>query len=218
MSNFKRISKLSVASTIAISLIACAGQSNMVPPPAGTSAAVSSNAVPAPCTGQTTSTEYATSKPLKLKSRNTRACIPAFGGFGGSLHYPAATPAVSATFTSSTTNYNSLLPALSKGTPIFYLQIATTAPTAFASTYKASGGLTSKSIKPGKTYFVYGQAKLGGVAGIMIDFTPCKATAVKVKGGGAIANLGTLLVGQNIGGSASIVIEVYPKGHVAAKC
>lgn len=218
MSNLKRISNLCAAAAIATSLIGCAAQDGTVPAPLGTESALRSEAAPPACAGQTTSTEYAISKPTKLKSRNTHACIPAFGGFGGSLHYPAATPTVPATLTSSTTNYNGLLPALSKGTPIFYLQIATTAPAAFAPTYKASGGLISKAIKPGKTYFIYGQAKLGGVAGIMIDFTPCRATAIRVKGGGAITNLGTVFEGQNIGGSANIVIEVYSKGHVAAKC
>lgn len=208
---------LSIA--VALALAGCAQSATMLPTAqAPAPALVRVDAAPAPCKGQTTSTEYAMSKPSRLKSSNTHACIPAFGGFGGSFHYPAATPAVSATFTSSTTNYNSLLPALSKGKPIFYLQIATTAPATFASTYAAAGGLTSKAIQPGKAYFIYGQAKLGGVAGIMITFTPCRATAVKAKHGGAIANLGTLLEGQNITGSANIVFEVYAKGHVTASC
>jgi len=218
MSAFKRYSKLSAAA-IAVALAACAGHSTTVLPAPGAMSLVRPDAAIPTCKGQTTSTEYATGSPTKLKSHNTHGCIPAFGGFGGSLHYPAASPAVSATFTSSTTNYNNLLPVLSKGKPVFYLQIATTAPTAFASTYKASGGLMSNAFKPGKTYYVFGQAKLGGVAGIMIDFTPCRATAVKVKAGGALTNLGTLLEGQNIAGSANIVIEVYKKGHgVTATC
>lgn len=216
MPNFKRISKLGTA--VAWALTACAGNGGTVLPTPQGVALARVNAAPASCKGQTTTTEYAISKPAKLKSRNTHACIPAFAGFGGSLHYPAATPAVQATFTSSTTNYNHLLPALSKGKPIFYLQIVTTAPTAFAATYTAAGGLTSKAIKPGSAYAVYGQAKLGGVAGIMIDFTPCRATAVKARLGGALPNLGTVLEGQNITGSATIVIEVYPKGHVTASC
>lgn len=217
MTNLKRISKLS-ATVIALTLAACSNHDAALLPAPQTAALARVNAAPAPCKGQTTSSEYATSKPARLKSSNTHACIPAFAGFGGSLHYPAATPAVPSTMTSSTTNYNSMLPVLSKGKPIFYLQITTTAATAFASTYTASGGLTSKAIKPGKTYYVYGQAKLGGVAGIMITFAPCRATAVKVKHGGAIANLGTVLESQNLSGSANIVIEVYPKGHVTATC
>lgn len=211
------MSKLS-ALAAAVALAACSGHDAALIPAQQTAAIARPDAAPAPCKGQTTTSEYASSKPAKLKSSNTHACIPAFAGFGGSFHYPAATPEVPATLTSSTTNYNSLLPLLSKGKPIFYLQIATTAATTFASTYKASGGLVSKAIKPGKTYYVYGQAKLGGVAGIMITFTPCRATAVKVKQGGAIANLGTVLESQNVSGSANIVIEVYPKGHVTATC
>lgn len=217
MTNLKQISKRGAAA-VALTLVACSGQDAALLPARQPAAIVRADALPAPCQGQATSTEYATSKPGKLKSRNTHACIPAFAGFGGSFHYPAATPAVAATMTSSTTNYNHLLPALSKGKPIFYLQIATTAPTAFASTYKASGGLVSKAIKPGKTYYVFGQAKLGGVAGIMLTFTPCRVTAVKAKHGGAIAGLGTVLESQNITNSANIVIEVYPKGHVTASC
>lgn len=217
MVNLKRISK-PIATVAALALAACSSHDAALLPAQQTAALMRFNAAPAPCKGQTTSSEYATSKPARLKSSNTHACIPAFAGFGGSLHYPAATPAVPATMTSSTTNYNNLLPALSKGKPIFYLQIQTTAATAFASTYKASGGLASKAIRPGKTYDVYGQAKLGGVAGIMITFAPCRATAVKVKHGGAIATLGTMLESQNITSSANIVIEVYPKGHVTATC
>jgi hypothetical protein len=216
MANLKQTSK-PIATIIALTLAACSGRAALLPAQQLTAPA-RVDAAPAPCKGQTTSTEYAISKPGKLKSRNTHACIPAFAGFGGSFHYPAATPAVPATTTSSTMNYNKMLPALSKGKPIFYLQIATTAATEFASTYKASGGLESKAIKPGKTYDVYGQAKLGGVAGIMITFTPCRATAIKAKHGGAIAKLGTVLEGQNVTSSANIVIEVYPKGHVKATC
>lgn len=217
MANFKRISKLG-ATVIALTLAACSSHDGVLLPAQQTAANLRAEAAPAPCKGQTTSSQYAISKQAKLKSNNTHACIPAFAGFGGSFHYPAATPIVPATMTSSTTNYNNLLPALSKGKPIFYLQIATTAATTFAATYKASGGLASKAIKPGSTYYVYGQAKLGGVAGIMITFTPCRATAVKAKRGGAIANLGTVLESQNLTSSANIVIEVYPKGHVTAKC
>lgn len=206
------------AAILAMMLAACAGHGGAMLPAGQSVAVVRIDGAPSACAGQMTSSEYAISKPAKLKSRNTHACIPAFGGFGGSLHYPSATPAVSATFTSSTTSYNGLLPALGIGKPMFYLQIATTAPTAFASAYKAAGGLISKSIEPGKSYNVYGQAKLGGVAGVMIDFTPCRDSAIKVKGGGALTHLGSVFEGQNISGSANIVIEIYPKGHVSATC
>ena len=210
--------KRSAAILAMMMLAACAGHGGTMLPAGQSFAVVRADGAVSACAGQMTTSEYAISQPTKLKSRNAHACIPAFAGFGGSLHYPPATPAVSATFTSSTTSYNELLPALGKGKPIYYLQIATTAPTAFASTYKAAGGLISKSIEPGKSYNVYGQAKLGGVAGIMIDFTPCRDTAVKVKGGGALTHLGSVFEGQNISGSANIVIEIYPKGHVSATC
>lgn len=217
MVNLKRISKPS-ATAIALTLAACSGHGAAVLPAQQTTALARFDTSPAPCKGQTTSTEYASSKPGKLKSRNTHACIPAFAGFGGSFHYPAATPAVPATMTSSTTNYNDLLPALSKGKPIFYLQIATTAATAFAPAYKASGGLESKAVKSGKTYYVYGQAKYGGVAILFVNFPPCRETAVATKAGGSLPNIGTVLKGQSIPGAANIVIEVYPKGHVTTTC
>lgn len=217
MGNLKRLSNFGAAA-VAVAFAACAGHDGTVLPGQQSPAIARVNAAPAPCKGQTTTTLYATSKPAKLKSRNTHACIPAFGGFGGSFHYPAATSTVPATFTSSTTNYNNLLPALSKGKPVFYLQIATTAPVAFASTYKAAGGLASKSITPGKTYYVYGQATYGGVVILLINFPPCRATAVTAKAGGALPNVGTVLEGQNIPGAANVVIEVYSKGHVTATC
>lgn len=217
MVNIKRISKCG-ALAAACALAACGGQSATVLPSRQPAALARPDAAIPTCKGQTTSSEYATSKPTKLKSRNTHACIPAFAGFFGSLHYPAATPAVAATLTSSTTNYNTMLPALSKGKPVFYLQVATTAATTFAATYTAAGGLTSKTLRPGKTYYVYGQAKYGGVAILFVNFPPCKATAVKAKGGGALPNLGTVLEGQAIPSAANITIEVYSKGHVAASC
>lgn len=216
MPKIEQISKLAAAAA-ALAIAACGARDGAVLPALQSPAVVRVDAV-AKCKGQTTSTQYATSKPTKLKSSNTHACIPAFGGFGGSMNYPAATPAVAATFTSSTTNYNAMLPALSKGKPIFYVQIATTGPTSFASTHASAGGLLSRAIKPGQTYFIYGQAKLAGVAGVMITLTPCRETAVKVKGGGVLMNLGTLLEGQIIAGSANIVLEVYPKGRVTASC
>lgn len=201
---------------VALALVACSPQS-VATLPSGASLVRRNASIPA-CKGQTTTSEYAASKPSKLKHRNTHACIPAFEGFGGSLHYPAATPAVSATLTSSTTNYNSMLPQLSKGKPIFYLQIATGAATTFAATYTAAGGLTSKAIEPGKTYDVYGQARYGGVVILLLNLPPCRATAIKSKEGGALTNLGSLLKGQSIPGAANITIEVYAKGRVTASC
>ena len=215
-SNLKRISS-AVAAVLAASLAACSGPAATTLPPES-AAFARPHAAPKACKGQTTTSEYASTTGVKFKAHNAHACIPAFGGFGGTLRYPAAAPGVGATLTSSTKNYNNMLPVLSKGKPIFYLQIATTAATDFAASYKASGGLTSKAIKPGKTYYVYGQSKINSVASPITDFTPCRTTAVTAAGGGALPNLGTPLEGQNVPGSANIVIEVYEKGSATAPC
>ena len=62
---------------------------------------------------------------------------------------------------SSTKNYNHL-PQLGQGTAIFYLQLALSGGTSFASNVRAGGGLTASKIVPGKPYTAYGQAKISG--------------------------------------------------------
>jgi hypothetical protein len=195
-----------------LGLAACTGGSVATPMPAqGVPAAVreESAAGPKPCKGQSTTSEYATGS-ARFGSRKSAFCIPAFDGFGGKLAYPGAHPAVSVIVTSSTKNYNHLIPKLGKGKPLFLLQIATSASTKFGTKVSASGGLESKKLVAGKSYDVYGQARLAGVAGIIVPFAACEATASQGKYGGEIANLGSRLAGANLTTTATIYLEVFP--------
>jgi hypothetical protein len=172
---------------------------------------------PSPCKGQSTTSLYSGAS-SKLESKRSALCIPAFAGFGGALDYPGAHPPVSVVVTSSTTNYNHLIPMLGKGKPLFLLQIATSASTSFGTKVSDSVGLESKSLLPGKSYDVYGEAKLGGVAGIIVPFTACEATASKGKYGGDITDIGTRMEGAKLTNSATIYLEVYPKRKSNGAC
>jgi hypothetical protein len=219
---FPRARALSALAAIA-ALSACAGGAGSLPPspgaplgrPAGVHVKPRGN--PPACKGQTTTTQFA-SLSEKFKRKGAALCIPAFGGFGGSFPYPAAKPMVSAMVTSSTTNYNRTLPVLAKGKPLFFLQAATSAPATFGSKLPARGGLEGHKLSAGKPYTVYGQAKLAGVAGITITFTPCSAVAVLSKYGGLIGGMGKLLAGQNLAGTATITFEVFAGAHTSNKC
>lgn len=211
-----------LAVPLALVLQACGGQMN----PAGPAQGMDSMAIrplskkPPQCANQSTTTLYATSATMTLQSKPRALCIPAFGGWGGTLQYPAANPSVTVVAISSTTNYNQQLPLLSsKGKPVFYLQMTTSAATKFGPTVNDKGGLTSKSLVPGTTYYVYGQVKFPGPAGIFIPFTPCSAKATAGPYGGVIMNAGTLFAKQNFQQGGAVTIEVYKVGkEVKAAC
>lgn len=217
MTGFRAILKTGMGAAVFI-ISGCAAHNGTILPSQTAVTSALQDSAPRPCEGQTTSSTYATSRPSHLKSQHSHVCIPALSGFGGHLYYPATTPTVPAVLISSVTNYNNLLPILSQGKPIFYLQIATGAATEFASTYSPVGGLVSNKIKPGKTYYVYGLARLNLPSGILLNLTPCRSTAIKVNEGGALTNLGSVLKGQNLFASANIVIEVYTEGQVSTAC
>src|SRR5579863_4154385 len=155
---FKARSYLYVAAAISAALLTgCGLHGTMVPPAGSSSVAVSlPYAKLHDCKGQQNSQYYATLT-VTLLTKGGSVCIPTFGGFGGSVRYPGASPSVNLTLTSSTTNYDNM-PQLGSGTPIFYLQLAISGGTSFGTKVKAGGGLTSQSITPGQTYTVFGQA------------------------------------------------------------
>ena len=100
---------------------------------------------PAPCTGQSTTSLFASTPAAALQSKAKALCIPAFDGFGGTMEYPPARPSITAALTASTTNYNQQLPALGKkGKPIYYLQVADLGRQyRVRKIVRASGGLSS---------------------------------------------------------------------------
>lgn len=174
---------------------------------------VLSDAVPPACKGQKTTKTHASLRE-KLLTKGGKLCIPAFGGFGGSVDYPSADPSVKIKLTSSTTDYDKM-PKLGPGTPIFYLQLAIADATYFGTNVPAGGGLESKKIKPGDSYTAFGQAT---IFGITLQFTPCYIAAKKNAYGGVIGGIGSLLKGQDVPAAAAGVIEIYPGKHAGGKC
>ena len=197
-------------------LAACASHGGGLPPdallPTG-NGMVQRLAVPPDCKGQKTTGQYA-SVTQTLSTSGGSLCIPAFGGFGGKVKYPTASPSVQITLTSSTTNYNKM-PELGDGTAIFYLQLGLSGGTTFGSKVRAGGGLASSTLVPGQPYTAYGEAV---IYGFKVKFGPCYTVAKKSKFGGSIGGLGTLLKGQDVPVAASGVIEVYSGQQTAAKC
>ncbi|HEV3154809.1 MAG TPA: hypothetical protein VGZ02_13465 [Candidatus Baltobacteraceae bacterium] len=212
-----------LASAFSASLAACSAHSGIAPSfvPAQSQhfssleSQQSSIVTPPPnCKNQTTTSTHSAVTDTLLTTGG-HACIPGFGGLGGSIAYPGANPSVNLHLISSTTNYNSKLPSLGPGTPIFYLQIATKAATTFASSTAAGGGLTGASIAPGSQYTIYGQAVVGGFTFVL---TPCYTKAVTGTHGGVIRGMGTLLKGLNVPSAATGVIEVYPGKSATGAC
>lgn len=171
-------------------------------------------ATPPPCKGQKTSSDYA-QLTVTLSSKGGTFCVPAIGGFGGSISYPDATPPLkSVKITSSSTNYNNL-PELGTGTAIFYLQFSSKGKTTFGSQIKIKGGLTSQAIKIGKDYTAFGQVTLGSYTE---QFLPCYAIAVTGKYGGNLRTIGALLEYGVVPGPATGFIEVYSGKQTSTQC
>jgi hypothetical protein len=203
-----------LAAAIALGVAACAHAGPVVPStPAGLQTLALPDANPPACKGQKSTKKYA-SLTVTLSTEGGSLCIPEFGGFGGTVKYPGANPAVQLTMVTSTKNYNHE-PQLGNGTAIFYLQLALSGGTSFGGNVRAGGGLTSQKIVPGNPYTAYGQAV---ISGFKFDFGPCYAIATKGKYGGVIGGIGTLLKGQNIPVAASGVIEIYSGKQAGSTC
>jgi len=166
------------------------------------------------CKGQKTTAKSATVTDT-LSSKGGSFCIPAFGGFGGTIFSPSASPSIKPKVTSSTTNYNKKMPPLGTGTALSYLQLSTSGAVQFGTKSPAGGGLTSKSIKAGQTYTAFGQAS---AFGLTQKFTPCYTVAGKGSGGGSIGGIGSLPKKQDVPVPAKGFIEIYPGKQASAKC
>jgi hypothetical protein len=199
-------------------LAACAQRGAMLPgtPAFGGNATqriIAPNRTPPLCKGQKNSKDDA-SLTVKLSTQGGAFCIPAFGGFGGTVKYPSANPSVKLSLISSTTNYDNM-PELGQGTAIFYLQLALASGTDFGKNVSSGGGLASESIVPGDAYTVYGQAVVDRVK---VNFGPCYVIATKSKYGGAIGGIGTLLKGERVPVAATGVIEIYSGQQTSETC
>lgn len=207
--------RLALCAFPAFVLAACASHAAAPLPPSLAAPAVVGvpDSGPPECRGQKDSKNYA-SLTVTLSTKGGSFCIPAYGGFGGSVRYPGANPSVRLNLISSTKNYDHL-PELGRGTAIFYLQLALSGGTSFGPKARAGGGLTAEEIVPGKHYTAYGQAT---ISGFTIKFGPCYSVATQGKYGGVIGGIGTLIEGQSIPVAVSAVIEIYPGKQTRTKC
>jgi hypothetical protein len=174
---------------------------------------MAANTAPPDCKGQKTTKQYA-SVEEQLKTGGGKACVPAFGGFGGKMAYPNLSPSVSLQLIDSTTNYDKM-PELGSGTPILYIQLSISGQTSFGQTLPKGGALVGSGITPGKTYTTFGQAS---AFGIKENLPPCYAVAGKNKYGGSLTGLGTLLQGESVPTAATAVAEIYPGKQATQKC
>jgi hypothetical protein len=156
---------------------------------------------PAAFIGQKNSTNYA-SLTSTFTSKGGTLCVPAIGGWGGSVTYPAAKPAAKITLISSVKNYNKM-PNFGKGAAMFYLQVALKSPTAFGTKTPAGGGILGGTLVAGKTY-----SAIAGAAGFGV-ISACTTVAMKSKSGGMISGVGTVLKGVTIPGAITGIVEIY---------
>ncbi len=203
-----------VVGAAVIFLAGCGGSqtaTSSTVPPLSTSLRTASG--PPACTGQRTTKRYA-SIALKLEAKGGSLCIPAFGGFGGSLQYPGVERPVKLTIRTSLENiYNE--PQLGAGTSMLYLNLHFGAGTHFGSNLKSKGGLTSQAIDAGSPYTAYGIVAVGH---LVLRFPPCYTVATQGQYGGVLSNLGDLLRDTTITGAGYGVIEIYAGQQVSQEC
>jgi hypothetical protein len=206
---------------LSAALAACGGNANV--PSTSTAAApfaqsgIQPESGPALCKGHIGTTVYASAVETMRKSGGL-LCVPSFANFSGTLSYPGVAPAGSVQVTSSTTNFNNLLPD-GENKAIFYIQFLTTAPTtSFGTKFNKTAAFAGKSIKAGKTYTIFGEAKGGGVAGATTELGTCYTVATAGKDGGVIAALGSVLADEKITQPSTVSIQVYAKKIATKKC
>lgn len=168
---------------------------------------------PPTCKGQRTTKKFGNIT-VTLKTKGGSFCVPAFGGFGGSIEYPGVERSVKLTVRTSTNNiYDE--PQLGTGTSIVYLNLRFRAGTTFGSNLKSKGGLTSQAIDPGDTYTAYGIVAVGN---LVLMFPPCYTVATQGPYGGVLPNLGELFSDTTITGAGYGVIEIYSGQQVSQEC
>jgi hypothetical protein len=199
---------------IAIILLAgCGGTQTAANAVPATAAFARAATGPPACKGQRTKSKYGEIS-TKLKTKGGAFCVPAFGGYGGSIAYPGVEPSVKLTIRTSSQNiYNE--PQLGTGTSLIYLNVHFHEGTHFGSSLKSKGGLTSQAIEPGNTYTAYGIVAVGN---LYLRFPPCYTTATSGPYGGVLPNLGNLFSNTAITGNGYGVIEIYPGTQVTTAC
>jgi hypothetical protein len=197
---------------VAACATASCGQRESAALPSATTTARTATAPPQ-CKDQRTRKQYAQIK-VKLKTRGGSFCIPAFGGFGGTMQVPGVERSVKLVLRSSTTNiYDE--PLLGSGTPIFYLNLHFLAGTHFRTKLKSTGGLTSATIQAGQPYSAFGIVAVGH---LVLMLPPCYAVATQGPYGGILPGIGQLFSDTTITGAGYGVIEIYPGMQVSQGC
>lgn len=203
--------KVAGALALLFLLAACGQLSGGNLPPAATMARPVT--APPQCAHQRTKKRYAQIR-IRLGSKGGSLCIPAFGGFGGTMDYPGVDRSVVLTMRTSTKNiYHE--PELGSGTSLVYLNLRFSTNTHFDSTLKSGGGLTGAKIVAGQTYTAVGIVQVGHLD---LRLGPCYATATSGPYGGVFPNLGELFSGQAITGKGFGVIEIYSGMQASEEC
>jgi hypothetical protein len=195
-------------------LAGCAGAqtvTNTVPAAASLARAASS---PPACKGQHTTKKYGDIS-ATLKAKGGAFCVPAFGGFGGSISYPGVEPSVKLTVRTSAQNIYDEPQLGTTGTSMVYLNLHFHEGTHFGTKLESKGGLTSQSIDPGDAYTAYGIVAVGN---LYLRFPPCYTIATSGPYGGVLPNLGNLFSDTTITGPGYGVIEIYPGAQVSEEC
>jgi hypothetical protein len=181
--------------------------------PAAALARVRPQTSPPACRGQHTTAKYA-GKSFMLSTAGGHFCIPSFGGYGGSVQYPAVNRSIELTVHTSIANIYGE-PDLGSGSPLVYVNLHFHEGTEFGTAYAQKGGLTSASLQAGQPYTAFGIVAVGHLDRM---FTPCYAIATSGKYGGVFPDLGELLSGVTITGDGFGVIEIYAGQQTSTSC
>jgi hypothetical protein len=172
-----------------------------------------STSVPS-CDGQHTTGKYG-ELTARLKRTGGSLCIPAFGGFGGSVQYPRVDRSAKLTIRTSLENLYDEPLLGDSGAPMVYVNLHFHRGTHFGKKVQSNGGLTSAAIVPGDSYTAYG---IVGVGHLILRFPPCYSVAVNGPDGGVFPNLGNLFSETTITGAGYGVIEIYAGEQVSQAC
>jgi hypothetical protein len=204
--NFRTVAFIA---SVAVALTACSTQASNSLPPVQGSSDVRGTQVTAfakasqPCKGQETTARYALVNTF-FEAKGGVACVPAIGGFGGTLAYPASNVRVAVTLVDSPTNYNNL-PLLGHGKLLFYLRIVLRKSIDFSAVVGQDVGIAGSAFTPGKTYSAF----LGATRdGNTFPIRSCDIVAVANNGGGALSGVGGLLRG--VSAAKPLFVQIFP--------
>ena len=206
---------LSACSAVLL-LAGCSGPQNatdrafLAPPAANVRAMTSAPA----CDGQHTTRKYGEIT-ARLKRTGGSFCIPAFGGFGGSMQYPRVDRSAKLTIRTSSDNLYDEPQLGESGATLVYVNMHFHGGTHFGKKVQSADGLTSAAIVPGNSYTAYG---IVGVGHLILRFPPCYSVATQGQYGGIFPNLGNLFSETTITGNGYGVIEIYPGAQVSQAC